>query len=106
MPYVNSNRTGRGPTRKRPREATITYRGMPWRLNLHACERALVYRQIEGAFETMNDLARLAGCSRSTATRLFRGQRVSIPVLLRILKVLRLKFEDIATPVEEGQWIT
>ena len=35
----------------RPRLVTVSYRGMPYTLNLAKCRRALVYRQVEGQLD-------------------------------------------------------
>ncbi len=87
-------------SRQRPREVIVSYRGMPYRLNLGCCRRALVLRQVEGEFESMEALAKAIGRSRSTVSRYFSGRPTSLPVTLKILHVLRLRSEDVAVPVE------
>jgi hypothetical protein len=67
-------------------------------LDLVRCRRALVMRQVEGSLNSMNSLAGSVGISRSTATRFFSGRPTSLSVTLRILGVLKLKFEDVARP--------
>jgi hypothetical protein len=83
----------------RPKETTVWYRGLPYTLDLVRCRRALVRRQVEGELDSMNSLAVAVGISRSTATRFFSGRPTSLAVMLRILGVLRLRFEEVASPV-------
>lgn len=82
----------------RPREVTVSYRGIPHTLNLVRCRRALVERQVEGELDSMESLARAVGVSRSAASRFFSGRQTSLTVALRILEALRLKSEDVARP--------
>jgi hypothetical protein len=84
---------------ERPREVIVWYRGTSFVLDLVYCRRALVQRQVEGELDNMNSLARAVGVSRSTASRFFSGRSTSLAVTLRVLAVLRLKFEDVARPV-------
>jgi len=83
----------------RPRHVSVSYRGMPYTLDLAKCRRALVYRQVEGHLDSIESLAAAVGISRSTASRFFSGRATSLAVTLKILKALRLKFEDVARPV-------
>ncbi len=46
----------------------------------------------------MERLATAVGISRSTASRFFSGKPTSLTVTLKILEVLKLKFEDVARP--------
>jgi transcriptional regulator with XRE-family HTH domain len=82
----------------RPRQVTVWYRGIPYTLDLVRCRRALVERQVEGELSSMESLAGAVGVSRSTASRFFSGRPTSLTVTLRMLKVLRLRFEDVARP--------
>jgi hypothetical protein len=82
----------------RPKKVTVRYRGIPYSLNLVACRRALVARQVDGDLDSMESLADAVGVSRSTASRFFSGKPTSLTVTLRILKALKLKFEAVATP--------
>jgi transcriptional regulator with XRE-family HTH domain len=84
-----------------PDQVTVRYRGIPYTLDLVRCRRALVARQVEGEVDTMASLARAVGISRSTASRYFSGRITSLRVTLKVLKVLRLTFEDVARPVLE-----
>jgi hypothetical protein len=88
---------------ERPKEATVLYRGIPYTLDLVRCRRALVRRQVEGELDSMTGLANAVGISRSTATRFFSGRTTSLAVTLKILGVLRLRFEDVARPAGEDQ---
>jgi len=85
----------------RPREVTVSYRGIPYLLDLVRCRRALVQRQIEGELDSMESLANVVGISRSTASRFFSGRPTSLAVTLRILAALRLRFEDVAAPADD-----
>jgi transcriptional regulator with XRE-family HTH domain len=87
----------------RPRQVTVWYRGIPYRLDLVRCRRALVSRQVEGDLDSMESLANAVGISRSTASRFFSGRATSLAVTLRILDALHLKFEEVATPVADDQ---
>ncbi len=85
---------------RRPSEVTVWYRGVPFKLDLVRCRRALVGRQIEGKFERMEELAASIGISRSTCSRFFSGRPTSLTVTRRILTALGLKFEDALRPAE------
>ena len=82
----------------RPAHVTVSYRGLPYTLDLAKCRRALVFRQVEGELDSIESLAAAVGVSRSTASRFFSGRPTSLAVTLKILAVLRLKFEDVAQP--------
>lgn len=86
----------------RPSTVTVSYRGIPYVLNLARCRRALVWRQVEGELDSMESLANAVGISRSTASRFFSGRATSLAVTLKILAALRLQFEEVATPTGEG----
>jgi transcriptional regulator with XRE-family HTH domain len=83
---------------KRPQTVVVSYRGMPYELDLVACRRALVQRQVEGELDSMESLARACGISRSTASRFVSGRNTSLTVTLEILAALRLEFDDVARP--------
>jgi transcriptional regulator with XRE-family HTH domain len=85
----------------RPKQIEVWYRGIPYMLDLVRCRRALVQRQIEGVLDSMESLARAVGISRSTASRFFSGRPTSLAVTLKILDVLKLKFEDVAWAIVE-----
>jgi hypothetical protein len=87
--------------RTRPREVTLWYRGIPYTLDLVRCRRALVERQIEGKFDSVESLANACEISRSTASRFFSGRPTSLSVTLKILAALGLTFGEIAKPVSE-----
>jgi transcriptional regulator with XRE-family HTH domain len=74
---------------------------MPYVLDLSRCRRALVERQVQGEFDSMQGLAVKVGVSRSTASRFFSGRATSLPVTLRMLDALHLRFDDVATPAPE-----
>jgi DNA-binding XRE family transcriptional regulator len=79
-------------------EVTAWYRGLPYRLDLARCRRALIHRQVEGELDSMESLAQAVGISRSTVSRFFSGRPTSLTVTLKILAVLRLKFDEVAIP--------
>jgi hypothetical protein len=85
----------------RPRTVTVQYRGIPYQLDLVRCRRALVDRQVDGDLDSMESLAVAVGISRSTASRFFSGRPTSLTVTLKILAVLKLKFEGVARPVAD-----
>jgi hypothetical protein len=85
----------------RPATVTVWYRGIPYSLNLVRCRRALVDRQVAGELDSMESLAKAVGVSRSTASRFFSGRGTSLTVTLAILKVLKLRFDDVAKPQRE-----
>ena len=88
----------------RPRTVTVFYRGIPYVLDLVRCRRALVDRQVEGGLDSMESLAEAVGISRSTASRFFSGKPTSLTVTLKILEVLKLRFDDVARPKsDEGE---
>jgi DNA-binding XRE family transcriptional regulator len=82
----------------RPAHVIVWYRGAPYRLDLVRCRRALVERQVAGELDSMATLAKAVGVSRSTASRFFSGRSTSLAVTLKILNVLHLTFEEVATP--------
>jgi hypothetical protein len=84
--------------RVRPSWVIVHYRDTTWKLDLVACRRALVRRQIEGEFDSMEAFAPAVGISRSTASRFFSGRATSLKVTLAILKALMLEFDDVAKP--------
>jgi transcriptional regulator with XRE-family HTH domain len=86
-------------TRERPRTVTVWYRGVAYTLDLVACRRALVARQVDGDLDSMESLANAVGISRSTASRYFSGRPTSLAVTLKILGALHLTFDKVATPV-------
>src|ERR1700736_2641972 len=82
----------------RPTQVEVWYRGIPYLLGLVRCRRALVHRQVEGELDSMESLAKAVGISRSTASRFFSGRPTSLTVTLKILEVLKLRFDDVARP--------
>jgi transcriptional regulator with XRE-family HTH domain len=86
----------------RPERVIVSYRGIPYVLDLKSCRRALVIRQVYGDLDSMESLARTVGVSRSTVSRFFAGRPTSLAVTLKMLAALRLRFEDVATPQVEG----
>jgi hypothetical protein len=83
----------------RPRTVVVSYRGIPYELDLVRCRRALVSRQVDGQLDSMESLAGACGISRSTASRFFSGRATSLTVTLKILDALHASFEDVAKPV-------
>ena len=90
---------GKRPVRNRlPTSVIIRPNGVLFELNLIACRRALVLRQVDGDFDSIEGLAKAVGCSRSTASRFFSGRPTSLKLVLATLAVLKLRFEDVAGP--------
>jgi len=81
----------------RPKYARVVFRGLPYRIDLVACRRALVQCQVDGELDSMELLAQKVGISRSTASRFFSGRPTSLAVTLDVLKALHLSFEEVTT---------
>jgi transcriptional regulator with XRE-family HTH domain len=79
----------------------VWFRGIEYTLNLAACRRALVDRQVDGKLDSMESLAVAVGISRSTASRFFSGRPTSLAVTLKILEALQLTFDQVAAPTVE-----
>jgi hypothetical protein len=75
---------------------------VPYEIDLVRCRRALVLCQINGEFDSMDGLAHALGVSRSTTSRFFSGRSTSLTVTLKMLDALHLKFEEVATVVNES----
>ncbi len=84
----------------RPRRVIANFRGIDYEMNLRACDLALVLRQVEGDFDSMEALANAIGCSRSTASRFFSGRQTSLSVALAMLEKLKLRFDEVFTPCD------
>jgi hypothetical protein len=83
---------------RRPRQVVVSFRGVDYEMDLAVCERALVRRQVEGAFDSVEGLARAIGRSRSTASRFLAGRQTSLTVALATLDRLNLSFDEVYTP--------
>jgi hypothetical protein len=79
-----------------PGHVIVWYRGLPYRLDLVRCRRAMVECQVEGEISSLESLAATVGISRSTASRFFSGRPTSLAVTLRILQTLHLTFQEVA----------
>lgn len=86
-----------------PKTSTVLFRGLPFELDLVACRHALVQRQVDRELDSIGTLAHVCGVSRSTASRFFSGRNTSLRVTLTIVAALRLKFEDVARPIDPPQ---
>lgn len=86
-------------TTRRPRRAIVNFRGIDHEMNVTACRMALVQRQVAGEFDSMEGLAVAIGRSRSTVSRFFAGRRTSLSVALSVLDKLKLRFEQVFTPI-------
>ena len=82
---------------RRPARAIVSFRGFDYDMNVAVCRRALVQRQVEGEFDTMDGLAHAIGRSRSTASRFFSGRPMSLTVALVVLDKLKLRFDEVFT---------
>jgi hypothetical protein len=78
----------------------VNFKGIGYEMNVAVCHHALVRRQIEGGFESMESLAQAVKRSRSTVTRFFAGRQVSLSVALAILDSLKLEFDQVFTRVK------
>jgi DNA-binding XRE family transcriptional regulator len=83
----------------RPRRAIVNFRGIDHEMNVPVLRLALVRRQVAGEFDSMEQLAASIGISRSTVSRFFAGRATSLTVTLAVLDKLKLKFEEVFTPV-------
>jgi DNA-binding XRE family transcriptional regulator len=83
----------------RPERAIVNFRGIDHEMNVPVLRLALVRRQVAGEFESMEQLAHAVGVSRSTVSRYFAGRATSLTVTLGILDKLKLRFEDVYTPI-------
>jgi transcriptional regulator with XRE-family HTH domain len=82
-------------------EATLTiiwFQKAPYVVDIPACRRSLVRRQVEGELTNVASLAAAARTSRSTVSRLFSGRSMALASTLRILAALRLEFGDVCQP--------
>ncbi len=84
-------------TMRRPRRAILNFRGIDHEMNVTVCWMALVRRQVAGEFDSMEGLADAIG--RSTISRFFAGRRTGLPVALAVLDKLRLRFEQVFSPI-------
>jgi transcriptional regulator with XRE-family HTH domain len=99
-PTATADQAGRMARMNRPNTVVVSYRGLPYRLDLVACRRALVNRQVDGNLDSLQSLAGACGISRSTASRFFSGRNTSLTVTLKILEALHLTFDEVATQLE------
>ena len=74
----------------------VYFRGEAHEMDDRACRIALLRRQVDRTVaDSMAGLADELGISRSTATRWFRGQPGSLPMTLRMLEKLGLRFDEV-----------
>jgi DNA-binding XRE family transcriptional regulator len=85
---------------KRPRRVLVNFKGIVYEMDRVTCQHALVRRQVEGEFHSMELLAAAAGVSRSTASRFFAGRQMSLTVALAVLCKLKLSFDDVFRPCD------
>lgn len=83
--------------------AIIWFRKVPYVVDIPACRKALVRRQVEGELTNMASLAAAANISRSTASRFFSRRSISLAAMLRILAVLRLEFGNVCQEAAEEE---
>ncbi len=83
----------------RPRRAIVNFKGIDHEMNVPVLRLALVRRQVAGEFDSMEQLAAAIGISRSTVSRFFSGRATSLTVALAVLDKLKLKFEEVFTPI-------
>lgn len=78
----------------------VSFNGIDHEMNLSVARHALVRRQVDGEFHTIEALADSVGRSRSTVSRWFAGRPTSLPVALTIVGKLGLRFDDVYTRCE------
>ncbi len=83
----------------KPRRAIVNFKGIDHEMNVRVLRLALVHRQVAGEFDSMEQLATAIGISRSTVSRFFAGRATSLTVALAVLDILKLKFEEVFTPI-------
>jgi len=76
----------------------VRFGGVEYEMNLAACRRAFIQRQVDGAFGSMQGLADAALRSRSTASRFLSGRQVRLDVALAFLDKLNLEFGEVFSP--------
>ncbi len=105
----HDERAPRGPRPRRPRWGVVKCPDGLRRLDLILMRRALTRLMVAGELigdHPNEDLARKAGMSRSTLSRMFSGRAISLKKLLRVLAVLDLTFDEVvsepALPADGG----
>ncbi len=86
--------------RPRPKRIIVNFKGVDYEMNRALCDLALVRRQVEGEFHSMQGLADAISRSRSTASRFFSGKQTSLEVTLLVLDKLKLTFDEVFTPCD------
>jgi hypothetical protein len=84
-----------------PDYATVWFGNMPYRFDFAMCRRALEAGQANGDLGDIDSLADAVGLKPSTVRRFFCGRRPPLAEALTILRMLSLKFEDVAKPIDE-----
>jgi hypothetical protein len=81
----------------RPKRVMVNFKGIDYEMDVTVCHHALVRRQIEGEFASIEGLAHAAKYSRSTVSRFFAGRQTSLSVALAIIGKLNLDFDQVFT---------
>jgi transcriptional regulator with XRE-family HTH domain len=82
----------------------VCYGEQEYERDLVRCRRELLEREIEGRFASGTELAHKLGLSRATVSAFFSGRRsVSLPTVVRILREIRVSFEDVHREVGREQ---
>ena len=81
----------------------VFFRGVAHEMDDHLCRMALVQRQVDGDFDSIQGIADSLGISRSTASRFFAGRPGSLAVTLLILDKLHLRFEEVFRPLGRNE---
>ncbi len=81
----------------RPKQVIVNFDGIDYEMDLTVCRQARVRRQVDGDFESMEQLADSVGLSRSTISRFFAGRQMSLKVALAVLDTLKLTFDEVFT---------
>jgi hypothetical protein len=85
---------------ERRRTAVVQYNGVSYTRNLSLCRRTLTERQVEGSFlGGLGELGTVSACTRSSVSRFFAGRNLSMQLTVRILDALKLRFDQVHTPI-------
>jgi hypothetical protein len=84
---------------ERPRWGVVSCPDGPHRTDLYVVRRVMTRLLVAGelGYDVSGDLARKAGVSRSTVSRMLAGRRVGVRTVQAVLGVLKLSFEAVVS---------
>jgi hypothetical protein len=88
-------------SQERPLLVIVTIHGVDYYRNLATCRRALVRCIVEDGLNGVGGLANAAHTSRSTVSRYLSGHALAPATVMKILRVLKLSFDDVHAPVPD-----